>query len=577
MLRLDKVKKYIDNDYINRIGKQSIKLLEEQLLESYDLEICETLAKYYLKTNDIKRALYISKLMYDKESYYYDDSVIESILVNYPTKDLIDYLKTLNEPYIYEALANYYYVDELDYEQAQKYFKKINNIKNRSCYYNQGNMYLEGNGVKEDLNTALFYFKKGYNIGCIECASQIGQMYFEGTCLEKDPKLGYKYLKEAIRPNNATFRKYIETILSIPENKVYAKSLIELLEESIDNGNMNDIHTLGYIYESIMYDNEKAYNYYQFIINNKELFSEQVYRTTAYQLGLMYLEGRYVNLDIFKAKEYFCLAEDYQSLNELKYYLGETKDIDFINCVEEATELFELDDDDYFRRIYKKVYDKPEIYTFKSLKEITKEVLAEIPQNSIIHLKNNVYDESMINSLYTYDDMKKILNTCNDLIKDINKDEPEEDKFMKIYIRLLNKVKPAVDYDMSENIVTLSDFTLYSIVTGKAVCSGYSKLLKELLNLVGIESNISMSTRHQYNQVKINNKWYYCDLYWDSVIGDLDYCLKSSEDFCKDERHIPLPVEEINESLESYPNIESLYRKNNIKVEKPKQKKKKRK
>ena len=577
MLRLDKVKKYIDNDYLNRIGNQTIKSLEEQLLESYDIEICETLAKYYLKTNNIERAIYISKLMYEKDNYYYDDNIIESIIVDYPNSDLVNYLKTLNEPYIYEALANYYYVEETDYEQALKYFKKINNIKNRSCYYNQGNMYLEGNGVKEDISTALFYFKKGYNFGCVECTSQIGQMYFEGNGLEKDPKLGYKYLQEAIKPNNTTFKDYIEHIITIPENKVYAKLLIELLEESVECGNMDDIHTIGYIYESILYDNEKAYNYYKFIIDNKELFSESVYKTTAYLLGFMYLEGRYVNLDIFKAKQCYELAEDEESLNELKYYLGEIKEIDFTKCVEEATETFDLESDDYFRRIYNLANTNPQVYIFRSLKEITKEVLADIPQNSLIYLKNNVYDESIMDSLYTWTDMKKIINSCNDLIKDINIDEPEEDKFMKIYTRILNKVKSSVEYDLSEDIVTLSDFTLYSIIAGKAVCSGYSKLLKELLNLVGIESNVLKSTRHQYNQVKINNKWYYCDIYWDSVLKNLDYCLKSSEDFCKEGCHMPLPVEEINESNESYPDIESLYNKNNIKAEKPKQKKKKRK
>ena len=562
MLRLDKVKKYTEANLLNRIGKESIKNLENELLESYDEEICSVLSMYYEKTNNIERALFISKLMYEKESYYYDDSIIEKIILDNPSKEIITYLKQTKHPYAYEALANYYYIAEEDYNTALKYYNKLDNFKNRSCYFNKGNMYFEGEGVKPNLNTALLYFKKGYNLGCINCTCKIGQMYFEGIGLEKDPKLGYKYLKKAVTPNSETLTQYIEEIITIPENKEYANMFIELLQQSVDLGNMNDIYTISYIYETLLYDYEKAYNYYSFILENKELFSENVYKTTAYHMGLLYLEGRHVNLNIHQAKQYFEISESNSILDQIDYITGEIKDIDFVKCVEDATESFDLETDDYFRNIYNRVYQEPKVYTFNSIKDITKEKLNKMQKNSIIYLKNDVYDESVINGLYTYEDMLKIVNECNKIVKNIDLNQKEEDKFMQVYIAILSKIMPTVNSQTSEDEIDLSCFTLNSLITGDGVCSGFAKTLKELLNLVGIECNIMKSTRHQYNQVKINNKWYYCDIYWDSLLNDLDYCLKSSEDFCDEGSHMPLPVEEINESLESFPNIEDLYKRN---------------
>ena len=68
----------------------------------------------------------------------------------------------------------------------------------------------------------------------------------------------------------------------------------------------------------------------------------------------------------------------------------------------------------------------------------------------------------------------------------------------------------------------------------KAVCSGYSNLLKEMCSLADIEAividgyskgygytgELSSSLDHAWNAVKINNKWYLVDATWDA--GFLD-------------------------------------------------------
>ncbi|WP_329902973.1 hypothetical protein [Porphyromonas pogonae] len=54
-----------------------------------------------------------------------------------------------------------------------------------------------------------------------------------------------------------------------------------------------------------------------------------------------------------------------------------------------------------------------------------------------------------------------------------------------------------------------------SLVTGKAVCEGYSRALFRLLNPLDIQVICCTSARHMWNRVKLDNSWYNCDVTWD--------------------------------------------------------------
>ena len=67
-----------------------------------------------------------------------------------------------------------------------------------------------------------------------------------------------------------------------------------------------------------------------------------------------------------------------------------------------------------------------------------------------------------------------------------------------------------------------------------------------------------ISTGHVYNQVKINGKWYYVDLTFDSEFialdKELENCLKSEKTFKEiDEIHNNVKMQKIEESVEDYP------------------------
>lgn len=84
----------------------------------------------------------------------------------------------------------------------------------------------------------------------------------------------------------------------------------------------------------------------------------------------------------------------------------------------------------------------------------------------------------------------------------------------------------------------------------KATCFGYSELLSLMLDRVGIKSTIlegesytnGIREGHAWNQVRINGKWYNCDLTWDSDSMRKDkpvqYCLRSDEFFRKNKEHL---------------------------------------
>ena len=83
--------------------------------------------------------------------------------------------------------------------------------------------------------------------------------------------------------------------------------------------------------------------------------------------------------------------------------------------------------------------------------------------------------------------------------------------------------------------------------------------LEQILNYVGIEckcvfgkTEVDSDKEHAWNQVKIDGKWYNCDLTWDATkmkYGmELEYCLQSDDEFVS---HIS-EIRDIEECHESY-------------------------
>lgn len=136
------------------------------------------------------------------------------------------------------------------------------------------------------------------------------------------------------------------------------------------------------------------------------------------------------------------------------------------------------------------------------------------------------------------DEFIRTKKVVNDITKDIDMEEKEITKFLKLY----EKLGKNISYKQSAGVKD-------AMFKFQACCHGYSRLLNLVLNNVGIQSiNVrgyscinGNEEGHEWNKVKIDGKWYNCDLTWDSQNMKenkcVNYCLRSDNVFLKRQEH----------------------------------------
>ncbi|XEC95480.1 transglutaminase domain-containing protein [Paenibacillus tarimensis] len=141
-----------------------------------------------------------------------------------------------------------------------------------------------------------------------------------------------------------------------------------------------------------------------------------------------------------------------------------------------------------------------------------------------------VYRESKEQTTYVN---RKVKNTVKSIIKPEMNDH---EKVKAIHDWIIFNVK----YDGQ-----LKRYTAYeAIVSGKAVCQGYSLLASKMLKEAGIKNRIiegEVSTGdHAWNLVLINGTWYHLDVTWDDPLPDrgnqaaYNYYLRTDEEMRQD-------------------------------------------
>ena len=190
-------------------------------------------------------------------------------------------------------------------------------------------------------------------------------------------------------------------------------------------------------------------------------------------------------------------------------------------------------------------------------------------------LNERTYDRNK----YSFSEMSAIIIKVQELTAGIDPNTSEMDKFATIYERMTNTI--TYDHECirktdklkakEENETKAHDYVaaaktheeflaarrdaggLYGgLVKGKAICSGYSIILHEALQYVGIKSkyiegqpnfNSNVKVAHAWNQVKIDGKWYNVDVTWDAgnlqTIGYWKYALLDDKEFKKSHKDFP--------------------------------------
>ena len=162
---------------------------------------------------------------------------------------------------------------------------------------------------------------------------------------------------------------------------------------------------------------------------------------------------------------------------------------------------------------------------------------------------NTVYYVSITNSgnksfytdgLNTREDVDSMRNQLEQLRADVLAKARENSKNDVEFIRYIHDfVTGRISYD--DSIQDNTKYNLYgAAIHGRAVCEGYAKLTKYLLDGAGIPTVIVVGDginsrggkeRHAWNMVYVNNAWYGIDTTWDDpiVIGGNSSKIPASE------------------------------------------------
>ena len=280
------------------------------------------------------------------------------------------------------------------------------------------------------------------------------------------------------------------------------------------------------------------------------------------------------------------IDDSIKSINELMCYLTSTPfdikdEIDsFINMYKEF--------DNRTKIMLEKIKNGAQIIEIMHPKDLMTIDIESIPSGSIVYLRPYDFEDEIGYNLYNSFEIIKIIRIIKKILDNIDLSQNEEDIFMQIYIKLglmLSYDFKAAKDEEQEIQKKYSSRNLMMLISKKGVCAGYARVLQIILSIVGIDSLYVVSKIkkeldddgnlkedcHAFNQVKLNGKWYYCDLTWDSLFIKINlplfYCLKPSDIFCKDEEyHQARYNTKVNEVDESYNDLTLLYLKNKYKL-----------
>ena len=190
------------------------------------------------------------------------------------------------------------------------------------------------------------------------------------------------------------------------------------------------------------------------------------------------------------------------------------------------------------------LYDHPELFyidiskmflhiKYTSIGSKTTYTVSIIPEENSSYISS----EFTVNNLNTA--IQKVENTKNNLIASISENATDYEKALKVHNAIVN----SLDYDIST--IRPNTRNIYgALIEKKAVCEGYAKSFKYIMDCLDIEcilvsgvaTNSSGHTEsHMWNYIKLNNKWYGIDATWDDpvVMGGSSKDIIRHNYFCK--------------------------------------------
>ncbi|MBP3920005.1 MAG: hypothetical protein J6D28_00400 [Bacilli bacterium] len=422
---------------------------------------------------------------------------------------------------------------------------------------------------KPNIEKFLYYCELSASKGYSRANKTLADTYYDGEIVEKNYVRALYYYEKVYKAENNIDMNAINILKYIIEEdkgelltKINTETLDEFASMLIDKGEL-----------LAKFNTETLDKFASILIDKGELLAKFNTETLDDIAVMLINEGNKCDDCNNQNKCYkmaYAISPNYNEA--LKYAYGEGQEIDY-------KQLFECFDERktvYFKNIKEKIESGAEVIKVNNISDLTFDQLNDLPDDTIISinsLRNLLYHLSL--DFYMLSDIKTIIRVCNKLLEGIDLIQNQEDIFMQIYIKLANmisydhKAAKRQDDDRAHNLITL--------LRKEGVCHGYAVVLMNVLSMVGIESNVLNSVyynheSHVYNQVKINDIWYNCDLTWDSnniKKGNIKYCLQSKSNFRNRKNgkwHQPIDESLEHEANENYSHIKILFYRNYIKL-----------
>ncbi len=446
-----------------------------------------------------------------------------------------------------------------DYDETSPmYAKNMNDL---------GKKYIGGiNGIIKDYQKAFYCINISYKLGYPDAINNLGILYFLGYGVSKNSRKAFRYFNDALSKGSK------DALVSMAyyyfSYGIYS-SAFSYAERAMNEGLDAGFKFLAsmYIYGIGVQQN------FQKALEILKKGANMGFDKLLCDVGIFSYYGIGTKPNKEEALKWFQKAVDLNDeygvvyLNNCAYIDGEMTNYEsmFLNCPDDV-----VSTSPYYVNIKKMLEAGAKIHSYQSIVDLSLEELDKLNPDDIVNIRYNniLYSFSNIGDCYRVSDMKKILLTCQKLLSDIDLNQPEEDTFMQIYIKL----GLLLHYDESD---CSSAYNLRTLLNKKGACLGIAMSLKTLLDMVHIESKIvftycSPNEDHAFLQVKINGKWYYCDLTWDLdniKNGTIKCCLLSEESIQTSEgAHQVFNLTDKHEALEDYPNVLELLKRNYEKI-----------
>ena len=140
------------------------------------------------------------------------------------------------------------------------------------------------------------------------------------------------------------------------------------------------------------------------------------------------------------------------------------------------------------------------------------------PYNSFSTILTSYTEKGQVNleiqRLYNNIEIQKVESVIDNIIKNnIKSSDSDKEKINKIHDYLINTSKYDTENESEKNA------TAYGLLVDHlGTCNGYSDAFAIAMNHLGIENYKISNSKHVWNYVKLNNKWYHVDLTWDDPV-----------------------------------------------------------